>query len=119
MFSLILCFQQNPNLFWQHGLTRLWAIVPLNDHEVGWTRIGQMLHGSLVFGRLVARERLRVALEFNDHIVFARRATCHFASRTAHDKASAKLGKGNAVQAPVAIVGVRIVHINAGDPVAL
>src|SRR5688500_13176737 len=74
----------------------------------------------LVLGRAPAGERGLVGRELEDDVAGAALALDDLAPRpAAHEEAPAELRKGGAVRCDVVLVGVGVLHVDGGDPIAL
>src|SRR5579863_1088124 len=94
-------------------------VIAFDDHEIGFGVGVAERDQADIFRGVVAGDRGLIVLEFDHHIARGRGAFLGHMPAGPHQKPGAVFGKYRAVLRDVLLVAVRVVHIDARDPVAL
>src|SRR5580692_8733338 len=97
---------------------RLRAVIAFDNDNVADARGVPQDDGATIFLRLVAGERGRVILEFEHDMARVQGAAPHLAASGADEKAGAEFGEGDRIGREIGFVGLRVGHIDMGDPIA-
>src|SRR5215203_152123 len=100
-------------------LSRLHPVVALDHDDVGDRPALALRLGGFVLGRVPAGERRLVGGELDHDVAAARLALDGLVLAATHEEASAELREGDAIRRDVVLVGVGILDVDMGDPIAL
>src|SRR5215218_10857884 len=100
-------------------LARLRPVVALDYDDVGDRPALALRLGGFVLGRVPAGERRLVGGKLDHDVAAARLALDGLVLAATHEEASAELREGDAVPRDVVLVGVGILDVDMGDPIAL
>src|SRR3954451_1940779 len=100
-------------------LAWLRPVVALDHDDVGDRSALALRLGGFVLGRVPAGERRLVGEKLDHDVAAARLALDGLVLAAADEEASAELREGDAVRRDVVLVGVGILDVDMGDPIAL
>src|SRR5882762_2203676 len=101
-----------------HAL-RLWAVIALDNDDVGRAVRRTYRQQALVLGRAIAGERGGVVLELDHHVTRPKLPLDGLRRAGAHDEARTVFVEDLAVLLHIGVVALRIVDVDMRDPVTL
>src|SRR5882762_6580703 len=100
-------------------LAGLRSVVTLDDDHVGDRGIHPVLHCFGILRRFVTGHCRSVVLELDDHVARARLSFLALEPAAAYQEARAVLGESFPVRGHIALVALRVIHVDMHYPVPL